>query len=235
MSQCEGTGCLQHHPVCRCSVSWKGRQHSNMHRRAKQWVLQDTFCWCQYEILKRVVEWGRYKTTWPPSFADGGHVGEGTFTINIFLCDVNIAAGGHVVLYSPHSTTPLRISYWHQQNVSCNTHCFAQWCMLLCCHTFHDTLHLHTGRCCIQPVPSPCDICILVLISLWRQHCGWQPCCFIPPHSTECSAVALHWWYHIPLIVSNWRAIITLGQTCQGHYQYSVEFFAEGFHQLACQ
>jgi hypothetical protein len=33
--------------------------------------------------------------------ADGGHVGEGTFTINLFLYVVNIAACGHVVLYRP--------------------------------------------------------------------------------------------------------------------------------------
>jgi len=33
--------------------------------------------------------------------ADGGHVGEGTFTINLFLYGANIAAGGHVVLYRP--------------------------------------------------------------------------------------------------------------------------------------
>jgi hypothetical protein len=36
--------------------------------------------------------------------ADGGHVGEGTFPINLFLYDVNIATGGHVVLYRPTST-----------------------------------------------------------------------------------------------------------------------------------
>jgi hypothetical protein len=36
--------------------------------------------------------------------ADGGHVGEETFTINVFLYDVNIADGGHVVSYRPPST-----------------------------------------------------------------------------------------------------------------------------------
>lgn len=59
--------------------------------------------------------------------------------------------------------TLLRISYWHQQNVSCNTHCFAQQCMLLCCRTIHDTLHLGNGWCCIQTVPSHCDIHLLCL------------------------------------------------------------------------
>jgi hypothetical protein len=56
-----------------------------------------------------------------------------------------------------------------------------------------DTLHLHTGWCCIQPVPSHCDIHMLVLISLWRQHCGWWPCCFIPPpfYWGFCSSTAL--------------------------------------------
>jgi hypothetical protein len=33
--------------------------------------------------------------------ADGGHIGEGTFAINLFLYGVNIAAGGHVFIPAP--------------------------------------------------------------------------------------------------------------------------------------
>jgi hypothetical protein len=39
----------------------------------------------------------------------GGHVGdrgEGTFTINVFICDGSVAAGCHVDLYRPYPVHP---------------------------------------------------------------------------------------------------------------------------------
>lgn len=37
--------------------------------------------------------------------------------------------------------TLLSFSYWHQQNVSCNTHWFARQCMLLCCRAVLSMIH----------------------------------------------------------------------------------------------
>jgi len=57
---------------------------------------------------------------------------------------------------------PLKKFILSSQNVSCKTHCFARWCMFLCCCTVHDTLHLRTGKCRLQSVPSHCDSHMLV-------------------------------------------------------------------------
>jgi hypothetical protein len=112
----KGTGCIQHFPLRRCSVSWRVWPHDNMDCCATQWVFRDTFCWCQYEVLKRVLQCTTLVVSYSFNFKSlGGHkflwtdVSRPWSAASGVLCwgdpSADLSLGWGTVFYGLHSFT----------------------------------------------------------------------------------------------------------------------------------